>query len=61
MISWEIAELRIITSAITALIAGIIVSKTPWGKTIEKEHQTANTSSSSAKIEIAKPPLDERL
>jgi uncharacterized membrane protein YraQ (UPF0718 family) len=61
MISWEVAEARIIASATTALIAGIIISKTPWGKTIEKEHQTVNMASSPAKIEIAKPPLDERL
>jgi len=61
MISWEVAGVRIIASATTALAAGIIISKTPWGKAVEKEHQIANASSASAKVEIVKPPLDERL
>ncbi|MGQ9552369.1 MAG: permease [Candidatus Bathycorpusculaceae bacterium] len=60
MISWELAGVRIIVSVVVALSAGIVISKTPWGKAIEKEHQV-NTSSSSSKIEIVKPPLDERL
>jgi len=59
MISWEVAGIRIIASATTALVAGIIISKTPWGKAVEKEHQIANAAS--AKVEIVKPPLDERL
>lgn len=60
MISWEVAGVRIITSATVALVAGIIISKTPWGKAVEKEHQVANAAAT-AKIELAKPPLDERL
>ncbi|MEM3728918.1 MAG: permease [Candidatus Bathyarchaeia archaeon] len=61
MISWEIAGVRIIVSAAVALIAGLIISKTPWGKAIEKEFQVANSAAVSAKVEIVKPPLDERL
>ncbi|MEM2320144.1 MAG: permease [Candidatus Bathyarchaeia archaeon] len=61
MISWEIASIRIIVSAAVALIAGLIISKTPWGKAIEKEFQVANSAATSAKVEIVKPPLDERL
>ncbi|MEM3641304.1 MAG: permease, partial [Candidatus Bathyarchaeia archaeon] len=60
MISWELAGVRIAVSAVVALVAGIVISKTPWGKAVEKEHQISSTSSSS-KIEIVKPPLDERL
>ena len=60
MISWELAGVRIIASVVVALTAGIIISKTPWGKTIEKEHQL-NSSSSTSRVEIVKPPLDERL
>ena len=60
MISWELAEVRIVASLCVALTAGIIISKTPWGKEIEKEHQL-NSSSSTSKVEIVKPPLDERL
>ena len=60
MISWELAGVRIIVSVVVALAAGIVISKTPWGKAIEKEHQV-NSSSSISKIEIVKPPLDERL
>lgn len=61
MISWEIAGVRIIVSAAVALMAGLIISKTPWGKAIEKEFQVANSAAAPAKIEIVKPPLDERL
>lgn len=61
-ISWEIAVVRIIVSLVTAVLAGVIISKTPWGKAIEKEHQiNRNLSASQQTIEIVKPPLDERL
>jgi len=61
MISWEIAGVRILASAVVALIAGLIVSMTPWGKAIEKEFQVANSAMPSTKVEIVKPSLDERL
>ncbi len=60
MISWELAEVRIIASATVALSAGIIISKTPWGKAIENEFHHSGSTSKMA-IEIVKPPLDERL
>jgi len=60
MISWELAGVRIIASLVVALTAGIIISKTPWGKAIEKEHQQSSSHTQAA-IEIVKPPLDERL
>jgi len=60
MISWELAGVRIIASVVVALTAGIIISKTPWGKAIEKENQQS-ASSTQAAIQIVEPPLDERL
>lgn len=61
-ISWEIAAARIITSLVTAVLAGVIISKTPWGKTVEKELQISqNFNVAQQTIEIVKPPLDERL
>ncbi len=61
-ISWEIAGVRIIVSLITAVLAGVIISKTPWGKAIEKEHQISrNPGASQQTLKIVKPPLDERL
>jgi hypothetical protein len=60
MISWELAGARIIASVVVALAAGLIISKTPWGKAIEKMHQL-NGSNKPSNIEIVKPPLDERL
>jgi uncharacterized membrane protein YraQ (UPF0718 family) len=61
-ISWEIAGVRIIVSIITAVLAGLIISKTPWGKTIEKEHQiNQNPGLTQQTVKIVKPPLDERL
>ncbi|MCS7114831.1 MAG: permease [Nitrososphaerota archaeon] len=61
LISWELAGVRIIASVTVALVAGIVISKTPWGKAIEKEHQINSTASATAKIDVVKPPLDERL
>ena len=60
MISWEVAGVRILASAAVALVSGIIISKTPWGREVEKEHLVVNTEAT-AKVEIVKPPLDERL
>lgn len=60
IISWELAGVRIIVSLVVALTAGIIVSKTPWEKAIEKEHQQSSLGTKAA-IEIVKLPLDERL
>jgi len=60
LISWELAGVRIIVSIVVALAAGIIISKTPWGRAIEKEHQRT-VPTGQASIEIVKPPLDERL
>jgi uncharacterized membrane protein YraQ (UPF0718 family) len=60
LISWEVALVRIIASVVIALSAGIIVSKTPWGKAIEKEHQKAIPSQNPA-ISLAKVPLDDKL
>ncbi|MEM3580289.1 MAG: permease [Candidatus Bathyarchaeia archaeon] len=61
LISWELAGVRIIASITVALVAGIVISKTPWGKAIEREHQVNTPASASAKVEIVRPPLDERL
>ena len=61
LISWELAGVRIIASVTVALVAGIVISKTPWGKAVEKEHKINNAASATAKVEIVKPPLDERL
>lgn len=62
LISWEIAGVRIIVSLATAILAGLIISMTLWGKAVEREHQV-NLSSPTVQqtIEIVKPPLDERL
>ncbi|MBS7606765.1 permease [Candidatus Bathyarchaeota archaeon] len=60
LISWEMAGIRVLASATTALAAGIIISRTPWGKHIEQEHQKVISQPTSA-VEVAKPPLNERL
>jgi len=60
ILSWELAGVRIIASLVTAILAGLIISKTPWGKNVEKEHQPTNPNPQST-IKIIKPPLDERL
>jgi len=62
LISWEIAGVRVIVSLAAAVLAGVIISKTPWGKAIEKEHQIGrNTGATQQTVEVVKLPLDERL
>ncbi|MFH1978351.1 MAG: permease [Candidatus Aenigmatarchaeota archaeon] len=60
LIGWEIALIRIIVSAITAIIAGVFIAKTPWGKSIEKRFKLKE-SRKSDNIQISNPPLDDRL
>lgn len=62
IIGWDIALIRIIVSIITALLAGIIISRTSWGKAIEKKFKPKKTKvQKSGLIQLVKPPLDERL
>jgi uncharacterized membrane protein YraQ (UPF0718 family) len=60
LLSWELAGVRVIASVAVALVAGIVISKTPWGKAIEREHQVSSSNRKAA-VELFKPPLDERL
>jgi len=59
IISWQIAVVRIFTSLATALVAGIIISHTPWGREIENEHKSNSPGNASTSIE--KLPLDEKM
>jgi hypothetical protein len=60
LLYWELAWVRIFVSVVVALTAGLVISKTPWGRAVEKEHHV-NTSQSKTVVALAKPPLDERL
>jgi len=60
LLSWGLAGVRIMVSLVVALVAGILTSKTPWGKEIEREHQVSSSNRKAA-VELVKPPLDERL
>jgi uncharacterized membrane protein YraQ (UPF0718 family) len=60
ILSWELAGVRILASLVTAIIAGLIISKTPWGRNVEKEHQPTNPNPHST-TKVIKPPLDERV
>lgn len=60
LLSWELAGVRIIASVVVALVAGILVSRTPWGRTIESEHQTSGTNRKGS-VELVRQSLDERL
>jgi hypothetical protein len=60
LLSWEVAGWRIVGSVVVALVAGIVISKTPWGRAIEREYNRSG-SNSKAVVELVKPPLDDRL
>ncbi len=60
IISWQIAIVRIFTSLTTALVAGLIISRTPWGRAIENEHKPNNPGHSTT-VNVVQIPLDEKL
>jgi len=60
LISWEIAGVRILASATVALAADTIISKTPWGKLLEKEYQRVSVTPIGI-VEAVKPQLNEEL
>lgn len=60
IIGWDIALVRIIVSVITALLAGYVISKTPWGKSIEGKFKIPDKRRKDA-VQLVQPPLDERL
>lgn len=60
MISWQMAGVRILVSIVVSLVAGIVISKLPWGKAIEKETQVASQNKQ-INMDMVKPPLDDRL
>ncbi|KYH40077.1 MAG: hypothetical protein AYL32_013440 [Candidatus Bathyarchaeota archaeon B26-2] len=67
-ISWEIAGVRIIASLITAVLTGLIISRTTWGKEVERKHQVtsqtlgiAQQATEGTTVAVVKPPLDDRL
>jgi len=67
MLSWELAGVRIVAALITAITAGFIVSRTPWGREVEKRLRAnsgftdAQVQGQVSSVEVVKPPLDTRL
>ncbi|MEM3381603.1 MAG: permease [Candidatus Bathyarchaeia archaeon] len=60
LLYWELAWVRILVSIVVALIAGVIISRTPFGRAVEQEHQT-NRANIQTDMKLVQPPLDERL
>jgi hypothetical protein len=60
LIAWDIALARLLAALVTAIAAGLIIARTPWGRAIQAEF-TVETDAKSAAIALVKPPLDERL
>jgi uncharacterized membrane protein YraQ (UPF0718 family) len=60
LLSWEIAGWRIIGSIVVALVGGMVISRMPWGKSVERAYQK-NDLAPQTTIELVKLPLDERL
>ncbi len=59
IISWQIAIVRIFASLATAVVAGIVISRTPWGRRIENEHKANNSIKRS--MAVVKISLDDKL
>lgn len=59
VLGWQIAIADIVAAGISAVVIGLIVSKTPWGKKFDQKGQ--QTKAQTASVELAKEPLNERL
>lgn len=60
LLSWEVAGWRIFGSVVVALVAGIVISRMSWGKSVERAYQKSDLGPQTT-IELVKLPLDERL
>lgn len=60
LLSWEVAGWRIIGSIVVALVGGMVISRMPWGKSVERAYQKSDLGPQTT-IELVKLPLDERL
>lgn len=60
IISWQMAIVRIFASLTTALVAGLIISRMPWGRAVENEHKPSNPGHAAA-VNVVKIPLGEKL
>ncbi|MEM2901438.1 MAG: permease [Candidatus Bathyarchaeia archaeon] len=60
LLYWELAYVRIAVSVVVAVTAGLVISRTPWGKAVEREHQV-NASNQRTAVKLVQPPLDQRL
>ena len=56
---WEIVWVRLFASFVTAVLTGLVVSYTPWGRAVDR--QASSKSSPAGPVDTAKPPLDVRL
>ena len=59
VLGWQIALADIVAAGISAVVIGVVVSKTPWGKRFEQQFQ--NKPKQVASVDLAKQPIDERL
>ncbi len=60
-LSWQIAIVRIFTSLVTAIAAGLIISHTPWGRKTENAHKIDVNDSHQSSTSMVTMPLDDKL
>ena len=59
VLGWQIALADIVAAGISAVVIGVLVSKTPWGRKFDQRFQ--NNPSHAASVELVKQPIDEKL
>ena len=59
VLGWQIALADIVSAGISAVVIGVIVSKTPWGKKFEQQSKSNPKQVDS--VDLVKQPIDERL
>jgi len=59
VLGWQIAVADIIAAGVSAVVIGVLVSKTPWARRFEEKFRKNQLQTTS--VDLAEEPLDERL
>lgn len=60
LIAWDIALVRLLAAFVTAIVAGLVIARTPWGRAVQAEF-TVESQSPGGRVALVKLPFNERL
>jgi len=60
LIAWDIALVRLLAAFVTAIVAGVVIARTPWGRAVQAEF-TVESQAPGGRVALVKLPFNERL